>query len=730
MADGSIRIDTRIDERGFNVGINRMVQSLQKLGKAMAVVFVARQVVNYGRAAVQTAADMANAFIGLESIINGQGRSLQQAKDFLREYTRDGLIPITAATAAYKNLLLRGYDDSQIVDILNRLKDSSAFARQGQLSMGEAVQRATEGLKNEISTLVDNAGVTENVAAMWRKYAEQIGTTANMLTIAQKREAEYQGIMHETRFQVGDAARLAGTYSGQLAALGVSFMNLRTAVGNTIIPILRQVMPIIKAAVDALTVFFNRLATLVNQFFGTSIGLAQTEQSVTALAEATAAAGGAQDDLAKKTAKAGKAAKGALAPFDELNVLQQESESSKVGAGAGFGEAVGGFDLGGQEEQLDKLTSKWEEFKAAALQFLEPLIDAWDRLKEAAMPLLKTLGGALLWLWDNILAPFATWILQQLLPALMHLLAPILLIADKVLQALGPAFDTLWQTFLKPVVDFIGESLISALDWLMLQLEGLHETIMADQESFNAFIVLLGLLALAILIASSPILLLIASLLILIAIIANWKTIWAAVSQAASTAWQQIVSLFSNAWDWFSAHVIQPISDGFERLLNSLRVGWQRTWDGIKTFIKNTINGIIGFINGMIRAIVGGINAVIGVLNALKIDIPEWVPAFGGKSFGLNIPLVQAAQIPYLAKGAVIPPNAAFAAVLGDQRSGRNLEAPEGLIRQIIREEMGGMQQGPVTITFNGTLAPLIRELKPLIEQENARLGESLVKGI
>lgn len=55
-------------------------------------------------------------------------------------------------------------------------------------------------------------------------------------------------------------------------------------------------------------------------------------------------------------------------------------------------------------------------------------------------------------------------------------------------------------------------------------------------------------------------------------------------------------------------------------------------------------------------------------------------------------------SIPYLASGAVIPPNAPFMAMLGDQRNGTNLEAPEGLIRDIFREEMadmiGGMMAG------------------------------------
>ena len=61
----------------------------------------------------------------------------------------------------------------------------------------------------------------------------------------------------------------------------------------------------------------------------------------------------------------------------------------------------------------------------------------------------------------------------------------------------------------------------------------------------------------------------------------------------------------------------------------------------------------------------------------------------GGKTFGFNIGTITAPQIPLLATGAVIPPNAPFTAVLGDQRNGRNLETPENLLRQIVREESG-----------------------------------------
>jgi len=79
-----------------------------------------------------------------------------------------------------------------------------------------------------------------------------------------------------------------------------------------------------------------------------------------------------------------------------------------------------------------------------------------------------------------------------------------------------------------------------------------------------------------------------------------------------------------------------------------------------------------------------------------------------------------------LATGAVIPPNSEFLALLGDQRSGRNIEAPEDLIRQIMREEIADQN---INISFGGTMGALIRTLKPYINKENRRVGNSLVTG-
>ena len=258
--DGSIRIDSRIEEKGFNAGMARITGALKGFAAALGLAFGIGALINFGKTAVATASEIANALMGLQSIVDGQGRSWAKAKGFIDSYIADGLVPLINAATAYKNLAARGYSDNQIQTVMTALKNSAAFGRQASLTLGQAVQSAAEGLKNENSILVDNAGVTKNVSVMWKEYAASIGTTVDRLTKDQKIQAEVNGILQETRFQMGDAAKLAGSYSGQVAGLGVSWMNLKGAIGNAIIPILTAIIPYVKKVIDWLTVLFNVFA--------------------------------------------------------------------------------------------------------------------------------------------------------------------------------------------------------------------------------------------------------------------------------------------------------------------------------------------------------------------------------------------------------------------------------------------------------------------------------------
>ena len=117
---------------------------------------------------------------------------------------------------------------------------------------------------------------------------------------------------------------------------------------------------------------------------------------------------------------------------------------------------------------------------------------------------------------------------------------------------------------------------------------------------------------------------------------------------------------------------------------------WDMAWEGVKDIFKGMWNATVSLLEGAVNLIIRGLNWLISQMNKIRFDVPDWVPVVGGKSMGINIPSISPVQIPRLAQGAVIPPNREFMAVLGDQRSGYNIEAPEDLIRKIVREESGG----------------------------------------
>lgn len=121
---------------------------------------------------------------------------------------------------------------------------------------------------------------------------------------------------------------------------------------------------------------------------------------------------------------------------------------------------------------------------------------------------------------------------------------------------------------------------------------------------------------------------------------------------------------------------------------------WDRAWNGVKNVFAGLWNSIIILLESAINLIIKGLNWLISKINGISFEVPDWVPGVGGKSIGPNIPTISNVQLPRLATGAVIPANREFAAILGDQTYGNNLEAPEGLIRQIVREESGGNYTG------------------------------------
>ena len=230
--------------------VSRSVFSLKgafvALGSAMAV----KGIVDKAMGAFMR---MENAMIGLSSVANKMGMEArtalgyvtvdaESAKQAAQDLAGDGLMSVDDAATSLKNLLLAGFGLPQAVDMINAFKDSAAFGRQSALSFGDAIRSAAEGVKNENSVLVDNAGITKNLSIMHKEYAASLGKTVAQLTESEKKQAVYQGIMQESSAMMGDAERMTNTYQGAVASLDNSVFMLWRQIGDFLAPVLKDLI--------------------------------------------------------------------------------------------------------------------------------------------------------------------------------------------------------------------------------------------------------------------------------------------------------------------------------------------------------------------------------------------------------------------------------------------------------------------------------------------------------
>ena len=213
-------------------------------------------------------------------------------------------------------------------------------------------------------------------------------------------------------------------------------------------------------------------------------------------------------------------------------------------------------------------------------------------------------------------------------------------------------------------------------------------------------------------------------------LVASFGPVFSDVFNAAAGLVSTAVGLIADAID-----IILVVLRGLLDFLSAVfRGDWSAAWDAIaetalavwdriKSGIRSAVNGIIGFINGMIRAVVNGLNRIIDAVNTLSFDVPDWVPGIGGSSLGFDFSHITAPQIPYLAQGAVIPPNREFMAVLGDQRHGTNVEAPLTTIQEAVAAVMQEYQDGnPAAL---GQVLATLREILSAIYGIN--IGDEVI---
>lgn len=556
------------------------------------------------------------------------------------------------------------------------------------------------------------------------------------------------------------------------AEASASIARLKGALLTLAQPLVQVLIPAFIALVNVLTKVVSVAAQIVSMLFGRTAK--QSAEAAAALNEQTNALEG--------VGKAAEESAGSMAAFDEINQLSGGKEAGGgVGGGADTIEPDFQLDTQLPEEQLRNILGLVEAIGSAllawkissalggglstfllslalvasAIEFVKAIFDAWTNgvstenliksfisLGVAAAALYALLGpvAAGIGLIVGGIAMLVTgfkdaaengWNLQNTLMAMAGLFAAglgislltgsfipaliggiaALVLAFVVLMGHGEELvDGLKKIFGGLVDFFVGiftGDIQRAMDGVSLVFEGLKNVVFSIFNSIQD--VILGWL--------------------------DWldEITFGQFSGIIEIIKNLVIDNFTTIKNFVSSIIdsLQQILNGFIKFISGVfSADWKRVWEGIRDIFKGIINGIIGIFEGMINLIIDGINGFISMLNGMIRTAVSALAAIGIMVDAPQIPLIERIQLPRLATGAVIPPNKEFLAVLGDQKSGTNIEAPLDTIVQAFRMalgEMGGGGNGEAVMVLDGEVVG--RLTYDLYNRESKRVGVSLAGG-
>lgn len=479
-------------------------------------------------------------------------------------------------------------------------------------------------------------------------------------------------------------AGYSSEYNASVSELLGSLATLKNSMAAAFAPVIQIVVPALNTLVNALIQATNCVA----QFLAALSGKNTWTKAVKQVKDYKAGLDGAA-----------KSADKALAPFDELTVLNNNNKSSGSGGGAGAADLFTTEEINGEISQLAQKTKELLDLFGQSVSFwwdnidFLPLIQSVDSLGASLGLISGDIADGLFWLLENVLEPLGSWTIEEGLPATINFFAEALRVLHEVCVAFQPVFEWLWNNFFEPLASWTGETIIKVINELTSLISRLwNEVLVPFIEWFQANILPLilpileavceafGYLENAIGIVIDTVIGILDGLITFLSGVftGDISLILEGLKQIVQTIWNGIAGIFENVLKAIAAIATEifkliwkTVESALKNIKNTISSGLnfiKTTWNNILTILSNTtksifngiwstikkiINSILGGIESMANGVVNGVNKVIDTLNGLSFKIPSWVPVWGGQEWSMNIPTMSTVSLPRLATGGI-----------------------------------------------------------------------------
>lgn len=633
-----------------------------------AIGAVTAATVKFGADAVKAAASYEQAFANASTLMQGTQEELQAiSDDILRVSSETGVAAEDLANSVYS-------------------------AISAGISQEDAVEFAAKSAK------LAAAGFTDVDTAL-----TAVAKTLNAYGLDASHTDEIQRMLIQTQnlgiTTVGELGASLAQVTPTAAAFGVSFDQVSaslagmTAQGTPTAQATTQLNSLIAELGKDGTVASKNFAALTGHIqeggltFSEAMERGWTLADVLSLFDEEAQSTGKSMVDMFSSIEAGKAAL-SIYNSDFAGNLEAMGTSADV-VGEAYDKVTGTY-----EHQMELIKNMWQNFKIEAGEailpyitelmqtampiiqgLMETLMPVIKRIISAVMPILQKLGTTVIPKIASAIEaimPFVENVITQVAEGLEPIMDIVFQIVDALGSALVPVVEAL-MPIISDIINWLVTNLPIVIDWvsqiiaqvielvapigeaLMPILQSLFEAIMPILSQLMAEImpVLMELIAALV----PPIVQILNALKPVIDLVLQCLppiiTIIGGILQALTPLVSFLAGALANAITAIMANV-ETVVTSIKTILNNVidfvknvfTGNWKGAWENVKTIFKAAFEGLSGLLKAPLNAVIAIINSAIDAINSISVEIPDWVPVFGGSNFSLDIP-----RIPEFARG-------------------------------------------------------------------------------
>ena len=449
-----------------------------------------------------------------------------------------------------------------------------------------------------------------------------IDKAVSSMTQAEKAQLRYYAIMTQVTTTHGDMARTLDQPANQLRVLKAQLEMAAKSIGDIFIPALQAILPYAIAVVKVVREIADGLASLVNPG-----GESDPSEALEKASEAADSTSAALDEGAENAKKL----KSYMLGFDELNVINPNTDSAEDSSGA-FDFELPEYDFlsGATNEKIEGIKTQIQELiqpirdlinltvEWAKELDLEPISKGFKEIGDSLSPVLSQIGDVFGWVYEEVLLPIAKWAIEAGLPAIFDAIAKALEMVGKVIAPIIEGIKEL-KPVLEPIVSWINDSTVEVFNGLGSVFEKLGNTFEEKGGTIKDIIKGIGDIISVVWGWIKPILDKIqtskmfetigndlsAIVKVIIDVVGgivefltgvftgDWdrawdgicgifEGVWEFIKYSASSAWESISNIFSPVAIWFNEKVVQPIVNFFAPIVERISGFFEGSWIIIK----------------------------------------------------------------------------------------------------------------------------------------------------